>query len=149
MTKLTTWLTDLLFPVLCLNCGQPGRFICANCANQLKRATPAIGCLSLLDYHDPAVANLLIAGKYKFLSGIYRELGDLLAAHILNRAKPEQWNDFIICPIPLAPRRERWRGFNQAEILGKRLSSALGLPQKKLLRRAKNVKVQKDLDLEQ
>ena len=32
----------------------------------------------------------------------------------------------ILIPVPLHPRRERWRGFNQSELLGKKLANHFG-----------------------
>ena len=34
----------------------------------------------------------------------------------------------VIVPVPLHPKRLRWRGFNQAVILGKQLSRLRGIP---------------------
>lgn len=53
-------------------------------------------------------------------------------------------------PVPLHPRRKRWRGFNQAELLGEMIASNLNLPfLPDLLVRVKNTKPQTKLDEEE
>ena len=42
----------------------------------------ADGLISILNYHDEAVADIIIKGKYKFLPGVYQELGKLAAEKI-------------------------------------------------------------------
>jgi len=42
----------------------------------------ADGLISILNYHDESVADILIKGKYNFLPGVYEELGRFLAREI-------------------------------------------------------------------
>jgi ComF family protein len=56
----------------------------------------------------------------------------------------------VLVPIPLHPRRLRWRGFNQAELLGELIAKNLGIkfiPD--LLIRVKNTEPQVKLDKDQ
>ena len=71
-------------------------------------------------------------------------LGKLLANSIITRY-PFLLSDYQLVPIPLAKSRKRWRGFNQAEILCRSISAAIGLPVADVLVRKKSTKVQKDL----
>ena len=51
----------------------------------------------------------------------------------------------IIAPIPLHKMRERERGFNQSELLAKRLSEIVGVPCERLLARTKRTRQQASL----
>ncbi|HVY67921.1 MAG TPA: ComF family protein [Patescibacteria group bacterium] len=166
---------DTLFPMTCLGCGREGSFLCSDCSALLPRVeyqrciacqkpTPfglthpgclspqgADGLISCLDYHDPAVSKIIIRGKYYFLPGVYALLGRLLAEYLKANyagllAGPSA---FVLVPIPLAPARRRWRGFNQAEILCEALAAELSLPVCRALVRHRRTRTQKDLKREQ
>ena len=59
-------------------------------------------------------------------------LGDLIATTVLadRRLRAD-----VVVPVPLHASRYRQRGFNQAELLGRRVAWVLGLPCEGLLRR--------------
>ncbi|MDQ3018363.1 MAG: hypothetical protein M3Q64_00630 [bacterium] len=82
---------------------------------------------------------MIITGKYQFIPDIYFLLGTLLSDYA-----PLVY-DLAICPIPLAPRRKKWRGFNQSEILSHSISEQRKQLYAELLIRSKNTKTQKDL----
>ena len=121
------------------------------------------GLVSFFDYHDKKVSRTIIAGKYHFLPGVFTELGLMAGEKIFAREyktifeiPPMPPSDtslptssFSLVPIPLAKSRQRWRGFNQSEILCKALSDSLGLPVAQVLTRKKSTKTQKDLKREQ
>lgn len=156
LSDIKTLVLDTLFPIRCLACETEGpKFICDDCAAALAPLPhqfciscqkPSIGglthpkCLtphaadaliSVFDYHDEKVANILIKGKYSFLPAVYQELGKLMAEklitdhpHLLNQ-KSKILN-LKLAPIPLHKWRQRWRGFNQSEILAQSLAQNLG-----------------------
>ena len=170
-----TQVLDLLFPIRCLACGAENpKFICANCSETLEilpaqfciachkmsigglthprcqTAFGADGLISIYDYHDKKIANLLIKGKYFFLPQIYEELGILIAEkikaefpHLLNLKS--EISNLQLCPIPLHWMRQNWRGFNQANILCNKLGAELNLELNDVLVRKKFTKTQKDL----
>ncbi|MFA7319804.1 MAG: ComF family protein [Parcubacteria group bacterium] len=150
---------NTLFPISCLACGQADVWLCQKCLAKIvvlpfqvcpyceKIETPAgaicLRCKARLLRKDSLIPldNLVIATSYKhhdiprlvhtfkynFVPDLGHPLAQLIAKAILNNHLPLP--DFII-PVPLHPRRARWRGFNQAEILARNLSSdlSLGLP---------------------
>ncbi|SFK85855.1 comF family protein [Porphyromonadaceae bacterium KH3CP3RA] len=64
--------------------------------------------------------------KYRHKEGIGLLLGrmfgkDLMGSEFLNSVD-------LIVPVPLHPKREKMRGYNQAEIIARGLSEAIGLP---------------------
>jgi len=59
-------------------------------------------------------------------------LGEALASGI-----PASWGIGAVVPVPLHPRRERERSFNQAELLGRAVAASLGVPCVPALRRTR------------
>ncbi len=55
--------------------------------------------------------------KYDFVRDLAEPLGKLLADVFLPFAQKNPKEFLIFCPMPLHPKRERWRGFNQSLLL--------------------------------
>lgn len=72
--------------------------------------------------------------KYHFVTDLSGELAELIKEIIVkdpfNQFGAIKWfgRDIkvVLIPIPLHPRRYRWRGFNQSELLGKQLAAYFG-----------------------
>ena len=62
--------------------------------------------------------------KYNNLRAIAPTLGRLLADFLDSQQVPGQ----VLVPVPLHPRRERQRGYNQANLLTKEAGGKLGIP---------------------
>ncbi len=175
---LKTLILDTLFPIYCLVCEQESQqFICNNCKIQLTRLPHQVcivchkmsigglthpkclsphtadGLISIFDYSDEKIANILIKGKYSFIPTIYKELGliisDILKADFPCFLQPTAYNlKPTITPIPLHKWRQRWRGFNQSKVLAETLAEQFNLPTADVLLRKKFTKTQKDLKKE-
>jgi ComF family protein len=113
----------------CERCGDPvagavsGPFECAWC----HKTGPAFEwARSAVRYDGVAKACLR---RFKYNAGVWLldDLADWLFA--LWRVCPESIRaaDFITC-VPLHPKRERERGYNQAALLGGRLAKRVGIP---------------------
>ncbi len=129
---------DLLFPKFCAGCGQEGSWLCADCLPEIntlkteKAVANLDGITALFDYGENTASKLIKMFKYNYLL----EIADIFEK-IINATKFNyNWQDFVIMPVPLHARRERERGFNQAEILGKIFSEKFGLSINKNLQRA-------------
>lgn len=140
---------DFIFPKHCVNCGKIGRYFCAKCKSLIKYidrqicpvcGKPAIdgathprcqtrysldGLTSIFRY-DGIVRNAVKSIKYRFVSDLAEEFVDLVPYSILSTINHQL--PTIIIPIPLHISRFRFRGFNQAEVLGRILSKQLGIP---------------------
>lgn len=145
---------DLIFPVTCLGCGQEGVLACPSCLTlvpepdaqvcplcktpyqhngatcaKCRGKTALDGLLVARPYRFRLVAELIYALKYRFLERAVPPLVDLLEESLAHHSLPLP--DLII-PVPLHPRRLRFRGFNQAELLARelarRLAPGLGIP---------------------
>ena len=140
-----------LWPPRCALCGRPGQLdldlcagcdgdlrlndnVCEHCAEPLPRelSQPTLcgACLQHPPTFDACVAPFLYAFpvdrmiqglKYRRELHYGRVLGGLLARHLIRRdTRPD-----IVIPMPLALRRYRERGFNQARELALPLCRAL------------------------
>jgi len=162
---------DTFFPVSCILCGKESLFICAECQTTLQKAPfeqcihckkPSVlgathpgckspygadGLISFFDYRDKKVSKIIISGKYKSLPGAFAEFSHIIANKMKTPGfSSASWlTNFTLVPIPLSPSRQRWRGFNQSEIICATLSEHLNLPMLHALQRQKNTKTQKDL----
>lgn len=153
-------LLALIFPPVCAACNRPGPLICSECAGQMATIAepicercgrtllyeaPICGrCLGAsfsleqvrtpLAYKDPT-ARIIHRLKYEGLFALARPLAQIMI---------DAWPDWepapdLILPIPLHPRRQRRRGFNQSASLAKHLGTEVGLPvEERALRRMKN-----------
>jgi len=147
------WLLDKLFPPLCALCGKrgmPGLDLCPGCLEALPRpgtrcprcalplpegTPPGTLCghcqrrpphfdhtLAALLYRPPA-DRLVLDLKFNARLANARLLGRLLAMPARRRPRPE-----ALVPVPLHPRRQRARGFNQALEIARVLGTELGVP---------------------
>lgn len=138
---------DALFPISCLGCGAPEKFLCNSCLSifpsRLKQRCPTclyattprgevcFACLgkNYLDglfaashYRDPLVSESIHTYKYRFIPALAKPLGIWLAEKIIEADLPLP---DIYIPVPLHSRRLRFRGFNQSELLADALSDIL------------------------
>jgi ComF family protein len=147
----------LLLPPLCVVCGASlggsDRWICPPCALSVatdrrpRSRTVGLGGRELriwyvLDY-TAAVATLIREMKYADKPG----LADLLARLVWRGVRGEVAGDAAVVPVPLHPARLRERGYNQSEILGRKLARLAGSPVfVRALRRTRNTAAQATLD---
>ncbi|MEK7592875.1 MAG: phosphoribosyltransferase family protein, partial [Patescibacteria group bacterium] len=100
------------------------------------------GLTSFFHYAGP-IRNFVQQIKYKFVSDMVSIFVSQIPQSRINALSHLRYNDVVIIPIPLHPRRLRHRGFNQAEKISECLSKRMSLPVgKNLLRRAKYTKPQ-------
>lgn len=145
---------DFLFPRKCFSCQKTGGWLCRRCLAKTnprqeqycpgcrrpslsgathpwcRRKTALDGNLALFAYRPP-LKQIMKTYKYQLarqLSAVWQ----ILAKKGLERRKElvEHWQEerFVIVPIPLFSARLRWRGFNQAQAIGKQISRQVKLP---------------------
>ena len=87
-------------------------------------------------FHQDPLRKVIHRLKYKGELG----QGDALADLLMEAVAGGDINVELIIPVPLARRRERERGYNQAGLLARPLAYALGLPYRpKALRRVREM----------
>lgn len=118
---------NIIFPVHCISCGKSGCDLCIKCLGNCPPAgrKTAEWIFPLFDYRHPPVKKSIWLLKYK--SG--RRLGSVFAEVLYKKIlkelpklnKLENFIEPILIPIPVAQKRRRERGFNQAELICKHL----------------------------
>lgn len=127
----------MFFPKFCLSCQKEGEYLCQDCKAMLdisgfhqKYKTSNLSDLYYpLPYQNKFIQNLIKKFKYE---PFVKELGFTLTVLIIEHfelldQKPD-FKDFILIPVPLAKKRLKWRGYNQAEEIGKHLAEFLRIP---------------------
>lgn len=133
---------------VCLKCGghtyDAGQEYCEACR---KTSRSFEKNLALMDYSNPVADRIIWNFKYNNK----REYGDFLALEIARCFGKEiiSWDCEAIVPVPVHPARKRARGYNQTEVLSKKLGSILEIKtDAKALLRIKKTLPQKKLGAE-
>lgn len=136
---------DLLFPKYCLECRKQGTYICSNCLVKVHKAsficpfcksyshngethlscqskTALSGAIAIWRY-EGVIRKAILALKYKFASDVALELVSLVDLNLEKSFKKTG----VVIPVPLYQSRLKWRGFNQAQVLGKVFAKNMNL----------------------
>jgi ComF family protein len=150
--KIISFLLALLFPKRCLGCGVEGTYCCARCANVIEpRYEPRLtlpGCeldclLAACVYKERSlVARLIHQYKYRFSEELAEFFVTYLAPLLQKYFEPHH---IILVPVPLHPKRQRFRGFNQAELLCTTLSEQYDYQWVSALKRVRHTRPQAQL----
>lgn len=145
------WLNDvvgLLFPRLCLVCEGPllerEPFVCLTCLSLMPKFSSAAEerlaverlfygripfdfVMALFAFDKKARVQKLIHGiKYQGLPEVAYWVGQILGED-MHRAS-ENWPADVLVPVPLHPRKQRRRGYNQSAWFARGLSEKLHIP---------------------
>ena len=100
-------------------------------------------------YSTPStIGTLLHLLKYRFVEQVVPSLGPLISRFIGNNIQAFTSIDYII-PVPLHPRRQAERGFNQSELIAKEVSRLLHVPVLRCVRRQRYTRQQSTLTKEE
>lgn len=143
------FLLDLMFPPWCVGCGKYGDYACDKCLASFFTYDQPVD----IDLTDPTLDQLLAVTTYNNLgkklikkikfSGVY-DISKTLA-YITQQVFSKPSVDMII-PVPLHPRRQHDRGFNQAEKYAWELAKLWQMPVDSPLIRTKHLTPQADLN---
>lgn len=145
------WLLSALFEPPCAACkavlSNPlDGAVCDTCWSAVRvapslherfHADHAVSWAAAVGEYDGCLRDIIHALKYEGRRSIAPPLGALMRS----AGAPLLRDADVVVPVPLHPRRERSRGFNQADDL----SRVLGLPVHPLLRRIRDTTSQIDL----
>jgi len=135
--RIKNFLINLLFPKYCLGCQREGDYLCEDCQATLEISSihqkADLEELSDLyfaaDYQKPLIQNVIQQFKYEpFIKELAKSLSSLIIEHFQLLDNKPDFTDFILIPVPLAKRRQRWRGFNQAEEISLNLAEFWKIP---------------------
>lgn len=144
-------LLEIIFPPVCVGCRRVGEVLCGSCQARLtpvpepycsrcgrqmtdvveqprlcpecRRQPSRVNQMrAAVMYHEPA-DTLIHRFKYDGYFALAKPFAALMVAGWPEWGTPPE----LIIPVPLHPRRERQRGFNQALLLAKPLAEATGL----------------------
>lgn len=171
-------LLDLFFPPRCAVCAdvlkleERGGFLCMDCAKKIpyfsKKQCPHCGqetdtagfcdpCVKHFAFETACVAfpyeevrDAIHLFKYDGDKTIGYGLGELMADYLLQYHEELLIKTDVVVSVPLHPKKEKSRGFNQADILCERITEKTGLIfQKKVLERKRETIAQSELDPEE
>ncbi len=180
LDRLKVALIDLLFPPHCVACHRLGAWLCPECMADIEVISPPVcdecglpliasesadsgtrSCdrcrampwqldgLRAYAFHAGPLRRAIHHFKYEDLRSLAGPLGRLMAEGWLALA-PHGLEPDVIVPIPLHPKRQRQRGYNQATLLARELGSSLGRPvAEDILVRTKATAPQVDLDVQE
>ena len=160
---------DLLFPPRCGGCGAPGSLWCTACRTSVKPVEPpwcekcgepgtpaglCSRCRAQPLQLDGIRSVALFQGplregihryKYQRLASLAEPFGEMLVEYWRAQQLTADW----LMPVPLHPSRERDRGYNQSNLLARRLAAGVGVPISASLRRTRATAVQMELNAAQ
>lgn len=132
--RLLTWMLDLLYPPKCVFCGkllsENETDLCGRCRRELptvereiRRGEFFTGCTCVYYYEDKVRESVL---RFKFRS--MRQYADAYGRLLAMRLLRERERYDLLTWVPVSAKRRRQRGYDQAELLAKRVASELGIP---------------------
>ena len=170
ITTLFKGVEEMIYPHVCEICGSSlpdtRQFICRRCLEsrfEYARLThnpdnaeillpENIECQYALWKFDKGgyLQDLLHALKYHRLYGVGTDLGRALAVRLKKYLIFNDLNDVVLVPVPLHPRKEKKRGYNQAYYLAVGMSEVLrfSIVEKNEVIRTKNTRTQTGFSLE-
>lgn len=161
LKKIYFLLLNLFFPRFCLSCGKPDSYLCEDCLALIDFPNVPqenIADLSKLyfasDYNHFLIKRLIRKFKYQpFAKDLATVFCLIIITYFLNLEKEpfflSRKQECLLVPIPLFSKREKWRGFNQAEEIAKELSKSLNIPMNNLLIKNRKTANQADLSKEE
>ncbi|MCX7984625.1 MAG: ComF family protein [Bacteroidetes bacterium] len=138
-----TTVVNFIFPPTCIVCSRPlPNLVCQDCwealpsiandpalfANTLRKLTTdstiqtLVSCY-IFEYQGP-LQQIIHALKYRGYSSVGIQLGELLGTSIRESGLTAD----LIIPVPLHKRKQRERGYNQAECIAKGMAKVLTIP---------------------
>lgn len=118
---------NIVFPVNCVSCGKDGSDLCIKCLSNSPPAEreSANWIFPLFDYRHPPIKKSIWLLKYKGKKRLANVFAEILYGRMIEElSELSIMNNFrepILIPIPLSKRRYRERGYNQAELICKKL----------------------------
>jgi predicted amidophosphoribosyltransferase len=126
----------LLFPESCPGCGATGVALCDRChraapASPRLAPPPGLDALRVPFAYTGAVLELVARAKYRDRHAAW----SFLARELAGCLTPEERRVDVVTWAPTTNARRRARGFDQAELLARRLAGEIGRPVRPGLRR--------------
>ena len=150
LNKIKEFILDLSAPRRCAGCGKGEKYICDECSLFLSEATSIFAkgslreIISVWDY-EGLIKKLIYKIKY---DGVFDAVDDLVEK-AFERREPYVQEDTVITFVPMFEKKEKRRGFNQAELIAQKLGQITGREVVSLLEKIKDTPSQTELDKEE
>lgn len=127
-------LINILAPIECLTCGFGDQWCCPNCQNKLTNPLPLVinnysqnidNVICAYNYQNVLVQKIIHACKYDGIKEAIIFLANQLSLILANQLDPRK--NYLLLPVPLHPKRQRQRGFNQSQIIAETIACNLNL----------------------
>jgi ComF family protein len=150
------FLISLIAPHVCVGCGLEGKLLCAECSGDLRPAIPrCYRCQKITDsgktcsscrsqtklsrvrafaIYERHAKDLVWKLKFQRAKSGAAEIGRMLAPILVDEFGQSRTNPILV-HVPTATSRVRRRGYDQAALITKTLSSEAGFSRAALLRR--------------
>jgi len=138
ISQVKKFLLELLFPSFCLGCQEKEEtYLCEDCESTLEISSfhqPYQGLnfsdlYFAINYQNPLIKILIRKFKYQpFIKELAKPLTYLIIKHFQLLEKNLNFFKAILIPVPLTKKKQKERGFNQAEEIAKELSLFLRVP---------------------
>ncbi len=162
-------LLDLIFPKRCVSCRKIGRYFCKTCISKIKfiihqicpvcekaaidgithprcKTKYSLDGLTAFFHYDGPIRQAVKLLKYRFVSDLAKEFINLIPSSLFSNETMKQFDNAVLVPIPLHPSRQKFRGFNQVEVLGRLLATKLNIPMRTdILKRVKKTTPQVEM----
>lgn len=145
LRPIPSFLLEILYPTRCAACGAPGEIWCAACR---RRMVPAAGRVCLACgrnlVHPSILHRCSPSASWAVAAACYGYPVDRLLTHLKYRPDDRLVRALAVCmedavressavftcvvPVPLGAKRQRQRGYNQAELLGRALARSMRRP---------------------
>jgi len=133
---------ELLFPARCVGCGRRGQLLCDDCRADLpllsggcrrcalprgvtrsacrgcSQLSPALTSLRAVCAFEGPARSAVHAFKFRGGRNLAPVLGEVIRDYL--RTSPMRVD--LVVPVPIAPRRQRERGYNQARLLAEQVA---------------------------
>lgn len=136
---------DMLFPNRCLGCNRiigSEDLVCPNCMQQIdfshyqsgkdnplfhkcQLLFPLESAYFLMNYNKKGLSQEII---HQLKYGGREKVGKILANWVCERINFEKNSPDLLVPVPLHPKKQKERGYNQLSLFTKTLSEKLGIP---------------------
>lgn len=140
--KIINTILNVIFPSICVICGEKDVDLCTKCLTSFppaERESPN-WIFSIYDYAHPDVRKSIKLLKYKNRKKLSKTFAEIMYPRILEELSDlfilENFRNVLLIPIPLSRKRIRERGFNQSELICREL---IKLNQEKTFKLIKNV----------
>lgn len=134
--------------VRCTRCWAPSRMsevgtLCDRCAGE--GTAEGLDALRTSFRFAGMARRSILEAKFRGVTSLFEPLSSSLAGEV-----QASWRPDMVVPIPLATGRKRRRGFNQSELIARRVADAHVLPLRlDVLERARETEAQATLDAKQ